>query len=184
MEVVIGKQGNVISPKVIFTKEAKDMLSAPYMDAIVIKVLGKHFSYTTLVHKLKGVWKLRGGYKVLDVRSQHLVLSRKRNVEICLCRWKPNKVDMATKSVKRKKYARACIQVDLGLLVVRRVIIDDYEYNVKYECLQLIRDKCSCFSHISTECNMAFHGIETETAEEKGCSKNIVTNQVGQEPVN
>ncbi|XP_057746748.1 uncharacterized protein LOC130966018 [Arachis stenosperma] len=67
---------------------------------------------------------------------------------------KPVKVDLATKLVERGKFARACVQVNLGLLVVQRVVVDDYKYSVEYECLQLICEKCNCFGNVASECSV------------------------------
>ncbi|MED6161566.1 hypothetical protein PIB30_062019, partial [Stylosanthes scabra] len=43
-----------------FTSEARNALSDPYKQAVVIKLLGKHIGYTALIHKLRGVWRIKG----------------------------------------------------------------------------------------------------------------------------
>ncbi|XP_015940042.1 uncharacterized protein LOC107465577 [Arachis duranensis] len=65
---------------------------------------------------------------------------------------KPIKIDLATKSAERGKFARACVQVNLGLPVVQKIIVDGYEYDVEYECLQLLCEKCNCFGHTAVTC--------------------------------
>ncbi|XP_072065876.1 uncharacterized protein [Arachis hypogaea] len=65
---------------------------------------------------------------------------------------KPIKIDLATKLAERGKFARACVQVNLGLPVVRKIIVDGYEYDVEYECLQLLCEKCNCFGHTAVTC--------------------------------
>ncbi|MED6172949.1 hypothetical protein PIB30_054693 [Stylosanthes scabra] len=54
-------------PSIELSSEVKNIFSEPYKDMIIIKVLGKNFSYTAITHKLKGVWRTKGGYEVLDV---------------------------------------------------------------------------------------------------------------------
>ncbi|MED6130751.1 hypothetical protein PIB30_003325 [Stylosanthes scabra] len=64
---VSGKQGDSTRPSVTFTDEIRSIFSQPFQEAIVIKVLDKHMSYMALAHKLKGVWRLRGGFNLLNV---------------------------------------------------------------------------------------------------------------------
>ncbi|MED6179415.1 hypothetical protein PIB30_000527 [Stylosanthes scabra] len=61
-------------PGVVFTDVAKDVLSEPYKEAIIIKVLGKHFSYTALLHRQRSVWRIKGGYHVMNVRYGYLLV--------------------------------------------------------------------------------------------------------------
>ncbi|XP_025607610.1 uncharacterized protein [Arachis hypogaea] len=81
---------------------------------------------------------------------------------------RPVKVDLATKLAEREKFARACMQINLGLPVVRSVIVDEFEYKVEYECLHLICDKCNCFGHPATDCRMT--PIESERVDRKKTS--------------
>ncbi|MED6217068.1 hypothetical protein PIB30_014271 [Stylosanthes scabra] len=64
---VKGKQGDSDPSSIIVSDEACEFFSQPYKDAVVIKVLDKHLSYTSLIYKLKGVWKLRGGFDLLMI---------------------------------------------------------------------------------------------------------------------
>ncbi|XP_072073484.1 uncharacterized protein [Arachis hypogaea] len=162
-----------------------------------------------LVHKLKGIWRLKGGYEVLDVGFGYFLVKFDHNEDrekvllggpwlilghyIAVKPWssdfrpcedsfgdtmvwvriaglsiwyyherammriasaigKPIKIDLATKSAERGKFARACVQVNLGLPVVRKIIVDGYEYDVEYECLQLLCEKCNCFGHTAVTC--------------------------------
>ncbi|XP_057730681.1 uncharacterized protein LOC130946015 [Arachis stenosperma] len=144
------KDGEI--PSVEFTKEAREILSAPYKDAIIIKVLGKSFSYTAITHKLKGVWRTKGGYEVLDVGFGYFLINEKAILNIARAVGKPIKVDLATKSAERGKYARACIQINLGQPVIRRILVDGFEYAIEYENLHLICGKCNCFGHVTRDC--------------------------------
>ncbi|XP_016206281.1 uncharacterized protein LOC107646618 [Arachis ipaensis] len=196
-------------PSVEFTEEAREILSAPYRDAIIIKVLGKSFSYTAITHKFRGVWRTKGGYEVLDVGFGYFLIkfdlwedrervllggpwmiagnyvavkpwcpsfhlcedffgsilvwiriiglsiwyySEKAILNIARAVGKPIKVDLATKSAERGKYARACIQINLGQSVIRKILVDGFEYAIEYENLHLICGKCNCFGHVTRDC--------------------------------
>ncbi|XP_025647149.1 uncharacterized protein [Arachis hypogaea] len=207
MATVVGKQGDSEIPTV--TEEAKEILAEPYKDAIVIKVLGKNFSYTAITHKLKGVWRTKGGYEVLDVGFGYFLVKfdlledrekvllggpwmitgsyvavkpwsssfrpcentfgstmvwiritglninyyQERTMKmIASSVGKPIRIDLATKSVERGKYARACVQINLGLPVIKKIQVDGHMYDIEYEHLNLICEKCSCFGHVTREC--------------------------------
>nr|XP_025637066.1 uncharacterized protein LOC112732536 [Arachis hypogaea] len=225
MAVVTGKQGDPMPPRVCFSEEARNILSEPYKEAIVIKVLGKNLSYTAMFHKLKGVWRITGGYEILDVGFGYFLVKFDRMDDrekvllggpwmifghyIAVKPWTPDfkpcedtfeetmvwirisglsiwyyqdkammriasavgrpvKVDLATKLAERGKFARACVQINLGLPVVRSVIVDEFEYKVEYECLHLICDKCNCFGHPATDCRMT--PIDSERVDRKETS--------------
>ncbi|XP_025702668.1 uncharacterized protein [Arachis hypogaea] len=74
LKIVSRKQGDLLPPSVTFTQEAKNCLAEPYKDAIVIKVLGKHYSYTALSHKLRTVWRIKGGFDLLDVGFDYFLV--------------------------------------------------------------------------------------------------------------
>nr|XP_025664486.1 uncharacterized protein LOC112762884 [Arachis hypogaea] len=65
---------------------------------------------------------------------------------------KPIRIDLATKSAEREKYARACVQINLGLPVIKKIQVDGHMYDIEYEHLNLICEKCSCFGHVTREC--------------------------------
>nr|XP_025647686.1 uncharacterized protein LOC112742662 [Arachis hypogaea] len=207
MATVVGKQGDSEIPTVTFTEEAKEILAEPYKNAIVIKVLGKNFSYTAITHRLKGVWRTKGGYEVLDVDFGYFLvkfdlLEDREKVllggpwmitgsYVAVKPWsssfrpcentfgstmvwiritglnincyqeramkmiasavgKPIRIDLATKSAEREKYARACVQINLGLPVIKKIQVDGHMYDIEYEHLNLICEKCSCFGKEST----------------------------------
>ncbi|XP_072067051.1 uncharacterized protein [Arachis hypogaea] len=207
--VVFGKQGDLLPPSVTFTQEAKNCLAEPYKDAIVIKVLGKHYSYTALSHKLRTVWRIKGGFALLDVGFDYFLVKfdvaeerekvflggpwmiegnyvavkpwdqEFRSSENCFgatlvwirisglpiwCYQEdamlrvaaavgiPVKVDLATKLAERGRYARACVQIDLGLPVTKKILVDSVEYEVEYESLHLICDSCLKFGHDMKVC--------------------------------
>ncbi|XP_016172750.1 uncharacterized protein LOC107615158 [Arachis ipaensis] len=220
MATVVGKQGDSEIPTVTFTEEAKEILVEPYKDAIVVKVLGKNFSYTAITHRLKGVWRTKGGYEVLDVGFDYFLVKfdlledrekvllggpwmitgsyvmvkpwsssfrpcentfgstmvwiritglninyyQERAVKMIVSAvGKPIRIDLATKSAEREKYARACVQINLGLPVIKKIQVDGHMYDIEYEHLNLICEKCSCFGHVTRECAKENNGIGKET---------------------
>ncbi|XP_072056312.1 uncharacterized protein [Arachis hypogaea] len=207
--IVSGKQGDLLPPSVTFTQEAKNCLAEPYKDAIVIKGLGKHYSYTALSHKLRTVWRIKGGFDLLDVGFDYFLVKfdvaeerekvllggpwmiegnyvavkpwdqEFRSSENCFgatlvwirisglpiwCYQEdamlrvaaavgiPVKVDLATKLAERGRYARACVQIDLGLPVTKKILVEGVEYEVEYESLHLICGSCLKFGHDMKVC--------------------------------
>ncbi|XP_025625262.1 uncharacterized protein [Arachis hypogaea] len=172
--IVTGKQGNVAPPCVTFIEEGRKALAQSYLDSIVGKMLGKYVSYMTIVHRLKFIWKLRGGYEIFDVGYGYFFVKRdlKEDRDRVLLVWiriaglnimyftersmrkiasvigNPIKVDVVTKEAERGKYARACVQIDLGLPVISDVIVDGHIYSIKYESLNLWCTTCKCYGHV------------------------------------
>ncbi|XP_015945153.1 uncharacterized protein LOC107470272 [Arachis duranensis] len=64
----------------------------------------------------------------------------------------PVKVDLATKLAEKGRYARACVQIYLGLLVTKKILVEGVEYEVEYESLHLICDSCLKFGHDMKVC--------------------------------
>ncbi|MED6114969.1 hypothetical protein PIB30_085583 [Stylosanthes scabra] len=59
LATIEGKQGDSSPPRVTFSEDGMKAIAEPYVDSIVIIVLGKRVSYTTLVHRLKHIWCLK-----------------------------------------------------------------------------------------------------------------------------
>ncbi|XP_057733875.1 uncharacterized protein LOC130949067 [Arachis stenosperma] len=204
---VTGKQGDSRPPSVSFTKEAKSCLAEPYKEAIVIKVLDKHYGYTALMHKLQIVWRIKGGFDLLDVGfgyflvkfdiaadrekvilggpwliDGHYVAVKPWDVDFRPCKKSFGsmleqamlqiasaigisvKVDLATKLAERGKYARACVQINLELPVIKHIIVEGVTYEVEYESLQLICATCARYGHDKSLC------MEKESLEGNGNS--------------
>ena len=52
----------------------KEVLSWPWKDALVVKLLGKSVDNPFLKNKLKGLWRLKGGYDVLGVGNGYFLV--------------------------------------------------------------------------------------------------------------
>lgn len=66
---------------------------------------------------------------------------------------RPIKVDKNTLDVRRGRFARVCVEVDLTLPVVGKVWLRDHWYQVEYEGLHRICSRCGCYGHLGRDCN-------------------------------
>ena len=71
---IVFEEGNVQRPMVCFEERVIDVISPPWKEALVIKLLGKHISYTAMREKIRGLWRLKGGYEVMDVGFGYFML--------------------------------------------------------------------------------------------------------------
>lgn len=61
------KDENRLLPKVTLKETYFHELCTPWKKALVIKLLGKAVGYRMLKDRLKKVWKLCGGFEIMDV---------------------------------------------------------------------------------------------------------------------
>ena len=66
--------GDRLSPVVSFDPTVIHALSMPWKDALVIKLLGKTLSYPMIKQKLKNLWRLSGGYDVMNVGNGYFLV--------------------------------------------------------------------------------------------------------------
>nr|XP_025653421.1 uncharacterized protein LOC112749379 [Arachis hypogaea] len=64
----------------------------------------------------------------------------------------PIKVDLATKLAERGRYARVCVQINLGLPVIKHIIVEGVTHVVEYESLNLICNSCAHYGHDVAQC--------------------------------
>ncbi|GAU41147.1 hypothetical protein TSUD_190470 [Trifolium subterraneum] len=64
----------------------------------------------------------------------------------------PVKVDRNTLDVKRGRFARVCVEIDLNKPVISKVWIKGHWYKVEYEGLHRICTKCGCYGHLGRDC--------------------------------
>ncbi|XP_016200434.2 uncharacterized protein LOC107641457 [Arachis ipaensis] len=64
----------------------------------------------------------------------------------------PIKVDLATKLAERGRYARVCVQINLGLPVIKHIIVEGVTHVVEYESLNLICNSCARYGHNMAQC--------------------------------
>ena len=61
-------------PKVTFAPQVIEAMALPCVDALAIKLLGKHISYTALRAKLGSLWRLQGGFEVMNVGNDYFMV--------------------------------------------------------------------------------------------------------------
>jgi hypothetical protein len=66
-------QGNRLMPMLHVESSVIDELSVPWKDALV-KLLGKSLGYNTMKNKLENVWKLTGGFELMDVGNSYYMV--------------------------------------------------------------------------------------------------------------
>ena len=54
-------------PMIRFEEPVLEALARPWKEALAVKLLGKHISFTALRERLRGVWRLHGGYELMEV---------------------------------------------------------------------------------------------------------------------
>lgn len=70
---------------------------------------------------------------------------------------KPIKVDANTLDVRRGRFARVCVEIDLTKPVIGKVGLQGFWYHVEYEGLHRLCTKCGCYGHLTRDCTVAGH---------------------------
>ena len=66
---------------------------------------------------------------------------------------RPVKVDITTKTAERRRFVRACVEVDLSILVKRKIWVADQLFSMEYETLHMICGSCDRYGHfLGTVC--------------------------------
>jgi hypothetical protein len=60
------EDGNRLLPKVYLEPTVFQELCTPWKDALVVKLLGKTLGYNTMRDRLHRIWKLQGGFEIMD----------------------------------------------------------------------------------------------------------------------
>ncbi|XP_019459940.1 PREDICTED: uncharacterized protein LOC109359700 [Lupinus angustifolius] len=61
------EEGNPLVPHISLDKEVFEELCSPGRDALVITLVGKSLSYNVFKDRLQRIWKLQGGFDMVDV---------------------------------------------------------------------------------------------------------------------
>lgn len=57
---------NHLLPKIHLDPQVFQELCTPWKDALMVKLLGKTLGYNTMKDRLQKVWKLQGGFEIMD----------------------------------------------------------------------------------------------------------------------
>lgn len=64
---IVHEEGNRLLPKVYLDEGYFTELCSPWKEALVVKLLGKTIGYTVLKDRLQKLWKLQGGFDMMDI---------------------------------------------------------------------------------------------------------------------
>ena len=78
---------------------------------------------------------------------------------------RPVKVDITTKTAKRRRFVRACVEVDLSVLVKRKIWVEDQLFSMEYETLHMICGSCDRHGHFSRDCMQKVISLEKSLEE-------------------
>src|ERR1044072_1879345 len=67
-------EGNNFFPMFDFEPSAYENICQPWLDCLVVKLLGKNIGYNALCEKLRMLWKLSGGYEVRYVHHGYYLI--------------------------------------------------------------------------------------------------------------
>ena len=88
---IVLEDGKCRRPMVCFEEEVIDLISWPRREALVVKLLGKNLSFTAMRERLRGIWRLKDGYKVMDVGFGYFMIKfdllEDREKAICRGPW-------------------------------------------------------------------------------------------------
>lgn len=206
---IVYEDDDPLKPMVIIEDVVLEGLSAPWKDALVVKLLGKRLGYNTMRDRLARTWKLGTGFEILDIGHDFFMVKFDDEADrakvmdggpwmifdhyLTVQRWshafacptakidktmvwirfpglnlfyydesilmamatvvgKPVKVDNNTLNVRRGRFARVCVEVDLTKPVVGKVWLKDFWYKVEYEGLHRICSSCGCYGHLGRDC--------------------------------
>ncbi|MCI02300.1 hypothetical protein A2U01_0023332, partial [Trifolium medium] len=61
------EDGNRLLPKVTMDEKLFQDLCSPWKEALVVKLLGKNVGYNIMKDRLRNLWRLSGGFEIMDV---------------------------------------------------------------------------------------------------------------------
>ncbi|PNX86870.1 hypothetical protein L195_g042953 [Trifolium pratense] len=79
---------------------------------------------------------------------------------------KPIKVDSNTLDVKRGRFARVCVEINLNKPVIGKVWLRGHWYHVEYEGLHRICTTCGCYGHLTRQCKVAVVQTSSSSSQE------------------
>ncbi|CAL2260058.1 unnamed protein product [Prunus armeniaca] len=71
-DVVISRGDH--GPSIQFSERAMDHLCKPWQNALIIKLLGRSYTYNYLHDRLQQKWSLNGGWKLVDLVNDYFVV--------------------------------------------------------------------------------------------------------------
>ena len=71
-DVTISEKGSI--PSISFSKKIHAQLVKPWMNAVVVKLLGRTIGYRALWNRLNDLWKMSQGFSVIDLENNFFLV--------------------------------------------------------------------------------------------------------------
>ena len=68
------EEGNARRPMVFFDDSLVDIVSLPWKEAFVVKILGLFLSFTVMREKFRVIWKLSAMFEIMDVGNCYFMV--------------------------------------------------------------------------------------------------------------
>ncbi|CAN1195922.1 hypothetical protein LINPERPRIM_LOCUS32253 [Linum perenne] len=170
-------------PKIVFSDAEVKNFYKPWSKAIVVKVLEKSFSYLSIKKRLEFLWAKAGRIQVADLANSFFLVRFSSEDDyqraafggpwkVAVTRignyiGKTIRLDLATSSGARARYARVCVEIDLTKPLLGKYSIDNRIYRVEYESLENICFSCGTYGHKEDRCPDKEVAMPTEAAVER-----------------
>lgn len=64
---IVKEEGGKGRPMVLFDEKVIEIISQPWKEAFVVKLLGRNLCSTAMKERLRGLWNLKVGYEVFHI---------------------------------------------------------------------------------------------------------------------
>ncbi|OMO90064.1 reverse transcriptase [Corchorus capsularis] len=187
-------------PQLKVSKEEHESLCQPWKQTLIVKVLVRVRNpddYNTIVSG--GPWIVAGHYLTMRkwkplfrpcqasitstavwVRFPGLPIeffNRAKLTEAGNLLGRTIKVDKPTDSSSRGKYARVCVEVELGKPLIGGIMVGTFWQKVEYEGLDEICFDCGIYGHKTSECHQRIFKANNETTPPHESDVAVVENQ-------
>nr|KYP39616.1 hypothetical protein KK1_039048 [Cajanus cajan] len=104
-----------------------------------------------LREKLKGLWKLVGGFEIMDMNNGYFLVSFNLEED----KYKAINFFYHYLKVGPRVYTSTiCIKIDLHTPIMGKFSLNEKWYNVEYKGLHMLCGNCGCYGHITQNPHM------------------------------
>ncbi|KAJ4823210.1 hypothetical protein Tsubulata_007569 [Turnera subulata] len=163
-----------------FSERFKSHIACQWTSSVIIKVLGRRFSYRMICSKIAFLWKPQGGFQVVDLDNDYFLVRFEKREDyghvlangpwmiqgsyITVQSWsagfdvsrEPTRtvvwVQIPKMPAERAKFARLTIEVDLSKPLLGWVEVEQWWYKVCYEDLPDVCFGYGTISHLEEHC--------------------------------
>ncbi|KAJ8452750.1 hypothetical protein Cgig2_005086 [Carnegiea gigantea] len=114
------------------------------------KVLGLFVRYDTITQRIPQLWRPQVWVRFPKLPVE--CFNKLALFEIAKLDGTPSKVDFATDSVSRARYARVCVEISVGKPLVASIWVVNGWQRIEYENLDLLCLTCGIVGHLEDKC--------------------------------